>query len=152
MRRGVRATDRIDAERFRETGRTRRGRDELRRDPDEYFLLMRAADEILQKSISPAPVRSIRCSRLPDLVAVGDIRGELHAHTTSSNGMHTIEEMAEAARERDYEYLGITDHSQSLKIARGLSEDALWEQIRMIDRLNAGARSRAAAVSSDRMN
>ena len=83
---------------------------------------------------------------------MGDIRGELHAHTTSSNGMHTIEEMAEAARERDYEYLGITDHSQSLKIARGLSEDALWEQIRMIDRLNAGARSRAAAVSSDRMN
>ena len=74
---------------------------------------------------------------LPRLVDVDEIRGELHAHTTSSDGAHTIEQMADAARQRGYEYLGITDHSQSLRIARGLSESELWKQIRHIDRLNA---------------
>jgi DNA polymerase (family 10) len=74
--------------------------------------------------------------QLPALVTVEDIRGELHAHSTTSDGGATIEQMAEAARERGYEYLGITDHSQSLKIARGVPEERLLEQIRYIDRLN----------------
>lgn len=74
--------------------------------------------------------------QLPALVSERDVRGELHAHTTSSDGAHSIEQMARAAEERGYEYLGITDHSQSLKIARGLSMDDLWKQIREIDRLN----------------
>jgi DNA polymerase (family 10) len=73
---------------------------------------------------------------LPTLVRAADIRGELHAHSTSSDGSNTIDQMAEAARQRGYEYLGISDHSQSLKIAGGLSEDDLWAQIRYIDRLN----------------
>jgi DNA polymerase (family 10) len=73
---------------------------------------------------------------LPVLVSVMDIRGELHAHSTSSDGSHSIEQMAAAARERKYEYLGITDHSQSLKIARGLSVEDLWKQVRFIDKLN----------------
>jgi DNA polymerase (family X) len=76
-------------------------------------------------------------NRLPRLVTVGAVRGELHLHTTASDGANTIEEMADAARERGYEYLGITDHSQSLKIAGGLSEPDLRRQIRRIDRLNA---------------
>lgn len=74
--------------------------------------------------------------RLPRLVTVKAIRGELHAHSTSSDGAESIEAMAEAARERGYEYLGITDHSQSLKIAGGVSEEDLWKQIRYIDKLN----------------
>jgi DNA polymerase (family 10) len=73
---------------------------------------------------------------LPALVTKADIRGDLHAHTTSSDGSDTIAEMAAAAKERGYQYLGISDHSQSLKIARGLSEEALREQIRAIDQLN----------------
>jgi DNA polymerase (family 10) len=73
---------------------------------------------------------------LPDLIEAGDIRGDLHAHTTSSDGSHSIEEMAAAARAKGYEYLGITDHSQSLKIARGVSIADLRKQIRSIDRLN----------------
>jgi DNA polymerase (family X) len=73
---------------------------------------------------------------LPVLVTVKDIRGELHAHTISSDGSNSIEQMAIAARAHGYEYIGITDHSQSLKIARGVSVEDLWKQIRFIDRLN----------------
>jgi DNA polymerase (family X) len=75
-------------------------------------------------------------NQLPVLVSLEDIRGELHAHSTSSDGAHSIEQMAAAARKRSYEYLGITDHSQSLKIAGGVSEEDLWAQIRLIDTLN----------------
>lgn len=73
---------------------------------------------------------------LPVLVTAKDIRGELHAHSTSSDGSDSIENMAEAARNRGYAYIGITDHSQSLKIARGVSIENLWAQIRYIDKLN----------------
>lgn len=73
---------------------------------------------------------------LPVLVTEADIRGDLHAHSTSSDGSNSIEEMAAAACERGYEHLGITDHSQSLKIALGVSLEDLWKQIRLIDRLN----------------
>jgi DNA polymerase (family 10) len=76
--------------------------------------------------------------QLPELISEADIRGELHAHTTSSDGVHTIEQMAVAAQQRGYEYLGITDHSQSLTIAGGVSEADLWAQIRHIDKLNEG--------------
>ena len=74
---------------------------------------------------------------LPLLVTVKDIRGELHAHSTSSDGSHSIEQMAIAARDFGYEYIGITDHSQSLKIARGVPVEDLWKQIRFIDKLNS---------------
>jgi DNA polymerase (family X) len=74
---------------------------------------------------------------LPDLVTVKDIRGELHAHSTSSDGSNSIEQMAIAARNFGYEYVGVTDHSRSLKIARGVSVEDLWKQIRFIDDLNA---------------
>jgi DNA polymerase (family X) len=73
---------------------------------------------------------------MPELVTVEDIRGELHCHSTSSDGAHTIEQMAIGARKRKYDYLGIADHSQSLKIAGGVSEEDLWKQIRAIDKLN----------------
>jgi DNA polymerase (family 10) len=73
---------------------------------------------------------------LPVMVTVKDVKGELHAHSTSSDGSHSIEQMASAAKEKGYQYLGITDHSQSLKIARGVSADDLWKQIRYIDKLN----------------
>jgi DNA polymerase (family 10) len=73
---------------------------------------------------------------LPQLVELADIRGDLHMHTTSSDGQNSIEEMAEAAKALGYSYIGITDHSRSLRIAGGLSTDDLWKQIRRIDKLN----------------
>jgi DNA polymerase (family 10) len=81
-------------------------------------------------------VEKAKNGELPVLVSVADIRGELHAHSTSSDGANSIQEMAIAAREKGYEYIGITDHSQSLKIARGVSVEDLSEQLRFIDKLN----------------
>jgi DNA polymerase (family 10) len=74
--------------------------------------------------------------RLPKLVELGDIRGDLHVHSTWSDGLATIEEMAAAARKRGYKYLAITDHSKRATIANGLSADQLLKQWKEIDRLN----------------
>jgi DNA polymerase (family 10) len=60
--------------------------------------------------------------RLPRLVEVADIRGDLHMHTTETDGRATLEEMAAACRERGYEYIAITDHSKALAMANGLDE------------------------------
>jgi DNA polymerase (family X) len=60
--------------------------------------------------------------RLPELVEMGSMRGDLHMHTTESDGRASLEEMAAAARERGYEYIAITDHSKSLAMTNGLDE------------------------------
>jgi DNA polymerase (family 10) len=76
-----------------------------------------------------------------DLVALQDIRGDLHLHTTASDGRNTIEEMIEAARQLGYEYLCITDHSQSSTIANGLKPDRLKAhiaQVRAIAKVTKG--------------
>lgn len=74
--------------------------------------------------------------RLPKLIDTADIKGDLHMHTRASDGGNTIEEMAEAARERGYSYIAICDHSKSLTIAHGLTEERLLEQIAEIRALN----------------
>jgi DNA polymerase (family X) len=61
-------------------------------------------------------------NRLPELVELRHIRGDLHMHTTETDGRATLEEMAAAARERGYEYIAITDHSKSLAMTFGLDE------------------------------
>jgi DNA polymerase (family 10) len=74
---------------------------------------------------------------LPELITRKDIRGDLHAHTFASDGVDSAEEMARAAQDLGYEYIGITDHTPSLKIANGQSVANLRVQIRAIDELNA---------------
>jgi DNA polymerase (family 10) len=69
---------------------------------------------------------------LPALVALGDIRGDLHCHTTASDGRASIEEMALAARERGYEYLAITDHSATHGFGDEVSPDQLRRQIELV--------------------
>jgi DNA polymerase (family X) len=73
-------------------------------------------------------------------VTAKDLRGELHAHSSSSDGSNSIEQTAAAARDAGNEYIGITDHSRNLKIARGLLVEDLWKQIRFIDALNGRLR------------
>jgi DNA polymerase (family X) len=81
-------------------------------------------------------VRQARQGTLPTLVTEKDIRGDLHRHTELSDGSSSLEQMAAAALDAGYVYIGISDHSQSLKIAGGVSEEKLWAQIRKIDQLN----------------
>jgi DNA polymerase (family 10) len=73
---------------------------------------------------------------LPDLVRLEDLRGNLHTHSTASDGKASLEHLAQAAQERGYEYLAITDHSQRLTVANGLTPERLRHQIEEIDRLN----------------
>jgi DNA polymerase (family 10) len=80
---------------------------------------------------------AVRAGRLPALVEVVDLRGDLHAHTKATDGRNSIREMAEAARARGLEYLAITDHSRRLTMAKGLDPKRLFEQLEEIDRLNA---------------
>ncbi len=74
--------------------------------------------------------------KLPRLIERSDLRGDLHAHTDASDGLETLEQMAEAARAAGLEYLAITDHTRSLKIAHGLDSKRLQAQIEAIDKLN----------------
>lgn len=72
----------------------------------------------------------IECGgKVPGLLTIEDIRGDLHMHTRASDGLCTIEEMAAAAKARGYEYIAITDHSRSSVIANGLSVDRLHEHV-----------------------
>ena len=73
---------------------------------------------------------------LPVLIEASDIRGVVHAHSTYSDGLHSLREMAEAARSKGYSYLAITDHSQSAFYANGLKPERVREQWEEIDRLN----------------
>lgn len=83
-------------------------------------------------------IEAARAKRLPRLVSLDDIRGDLHTHSKASDGNATIEEMAQGARERGYEYLAISDHSRHVTIAHGLDARRLARQIEEIDHLNAG--------------
>src|SRR5262245_18163141 len=74
---------------------------------------------------------------LPELVTVEDIRGDLHMHTTATDGAASIEEMIAAAQARGLSYIAITDHSQRVSMARGLNPQRVLEQWKEIDRIRA---------------
>jgi DNA polymerase (family 10) len=81
--------------------------------------------------------------RLPELVELSHIRGDLHMHTTETDGRASLEEMAQAARDRGYEYIAITDHSKALAMANGLDEKrvmAFARQVREINKNGLGIR------------
>ena len=82
-------------------------------------------------------IDSALAGRLPRLIELIDLKGDLHAHTRASDGGNSLEEMAFAAQQAGLEYLAITDHSRSLRVAHGLDSDRLLKQIDQIDALNA---------------
>ena len=75
--------------------------------------------------------------RVPELVALGDIRGDLHMHTRGSDGMHTIEEVARYAKKNlPYAYIALADHSKSERVANGMDEAQFLEQLRVIEKVD----------------
>jgi len=75
-------------------------------------------------------------NKIPTLVELKDIKGDLQMHSTWSDGWNSIEEMAEAGIECGYEYIAITDHSPTLGITKGLTEDRIYKQIEEIKKIN----------------
>ena len=77
-------------------------------------------------------IEQAEAGALPQLVSLDDIRGDLHMHTTATDGTASIQEMAEAARDRGLKYIAITDHSKRVSMARGLDAERLrahWDEI-----------------------
>jgi len=81
-------------------------------------------------------VEAALIGELPNLVTLSDIKGDFHVHSKWSEGTASIEELAEYGKKRGYEYLCITDHTGTLRIAHGLSEKRILEQIEEIERVN----------------
>lgn len=73
---------------------------------------------------------------LPELIKLSDIKGDLHTHTSLTDGKNTLEEMAEAAQKLGYKYIANTDHSKRVTVAGGLDEIQVFENIKRTDKLN----------------
>lgn len=86
-------------------------------------------------------IEAARAHALPQLVRIEDIRGDFHMHTVASDGRNSIEEMAEAAQQRGYNFLCITDHSESSVVANGQSPKRLAKQIEQIRKIAAGLKA-----------
>ncbi|MBD3427092.1 MAG: DNA polymerase/3'-5' exonuclease PolX [Candidatus Omnitrophica bacterium] len=81
-------------------------------------------------------IEAAKKGKLPDLIESGDIRGDLHTHTKLTDGKYTLEEMVDAAKEKDYDYVGITEHSKHVSVAGGLKAKEVEREIKRIDKLN----------------
>jgi len=106
------------------------------------FVAGRSEEEIYSKLKLPyiepemremcGEIEAAEQEKLPKLVTLEDMRGDLQMHTTASDGKHSIEQMAETARELGYEYIALTDHSKSVTVANGLDEKRTLQQIKKI--------------------
>jgi len=81
-------------------------------------------------------IEAAKNHKLPRLITLKQIRGDLHAHTKASDGHHSLKQMADAAAQLGYEYLAITEHSQHVTIANGLDKRRLLQHIKAVDKLN----------------
>ncbi|HXY53339.1 MAG TPA: DNA polymerase/3'-5' exonuclease PolX [Nitrospirota bacterium] len=81
-------------------------------------------------------IEAAQKGKLPDLVTLHDIKGDLHVHTKWSDGSHELDTVVQAAREKGYQYIAITDHTKGLGVAHGLDEKRLAQEIRLIDGAN----------------
>jgi DNA polymerase (family 10) len=81
-------------------------------------------------------IEAAQAGSLPKLIELDDIKGDLHCHTNWTDGTKTLEEMAKAARDKGYQYMALTDHSQTLTLTRGLTPERLKEQRALVNRVN----------------
>jgi DNA polymerase (family 10) len=97
-------------------------------------------------------IAAAAAGELPKLVELGDIRGDLHCHTTLSDGRNSLDEMAEAAKARGYAYLAITDHSASHGFGNHVTPEALEERIEAIAAWNAKNKGRFTLLAGSEVN
>ena len=102
-------------------------------------------------------IEAARAGRLPTLVELDDIRGDLQMHTTDTDGKNTLAEMVEACAARGYEYIAITDHTKAVRVAGGLTKAGFHKQSREIDairkqfRISSSSRApRSTSSTTDR--
>ncbi|MET0559785.1 MAG: DNA polymerase/3'-5' exonuclease PolX [Solirubrobacterales bacterium] len=109
---------------------------------DERAVYARLGYEYMEPELREGrgELKAAREGKLPELIELADLKGDLHSHTTLSDGRNTLEEMAEAARERGYAYLAITDHSASHGFGDHVTAERLWERIEEIREWNKGKR------------
>jgi DNA polymerase (family 10) len=81
-------------------------------------------------------IEAAQNGKLPDLVTLDDIKGDLHVHTKWSDGSHDLNTVIQAAKKKKYQYIAITDHTKGLGVAHGLDEKRLSEEIKQIDEAN----------------
>lgn len=99
----------------------------------EHFQLPDIAPELREQSWA---LNLAQQNQLPELLEVQDIRGVVHSHSTYSDGLNSLREMAEYSKAQGYDYLGITDHSKSAFYANGLQPERVLQQMEEIDALN----------------
>jgi DNA polymerase (family X) len=110
------------------------------------FKNLKTEKEVFEKAGLPFIVPELReegfiidlakANKLPNLINLGDIKGVIHTHTTYSDGLNTLKEMADYAQHLGYQYIGISDHSKAAFYANGLKEDRVEAQWAEIDELN----------------
>ena len=94
-------------------------------------------------------IEAARAGELPALLEVEDLRGDLHAHSTWSDGASTIRQMADKAASLGYEYIAMTDHSPSSRIAKGLSVKRLWQKKEEVEKINSEGRAIRILMGSE---
>jgi DNA polymerase (family X) len=94
-------------------------------------------------------LKAAREGKLPQLIELADIKGDLHSHTRLSDGRNTLDEMAEAGRDRGYAYMAITDHSASHGFGDHVTPERLWERIEEIRAWNVGKRGMRLLAGSE---
>ena len=82
-------------------------------------------------------IEAAAAGKLPHLVELADLHGDLHVHSEATDGHNTLEELAKAAKDHGYEYLAVTDHSRRIAMAHGLDPRRLRQEMHRIDRINA---------------
>ena len=118
----------------------------LEQSPIKTFKGFATEEEIFKATSLPYIVPELReeltildiakAGNIPSLIEETDIKGVIHSHTTYSDGLNTVKEMAEYSLSNGYQYIGITDHSKSAFYANGLKPDRLYQQWAEIDQLN----------------
>jgi DNA polymerase (family 10) len=109
---------------------------------DEEAVYRRLGYEYIEPELREGrgELKAAREGKLPELIELADVRGDLHSHTTLSDGRNSLEEMAAAGRARGYSYMAITDHSASHGFGDHVTDERLWERIEEIRAWNKGKR------------